>query len=266
MQALVLAAGYGTRMGSLSQNKPKHLLEIKEGIPVIELLVRNLASSRYIEGIFVITNEKFYAQFEDWVLAVYKEKRIQKPVILINNKTSSNEERLGSVGDILYGLNEIRKVTRVEELFVAQGDDLNQDLSVNNLIGSYYRRKAATIVVHRGRVEHLAERFGVIEIDENSRIIITKEKPRLQDITTTDGTALANNGIYIFTKEDLKNIERYKKETIGDRKEPLDKTGKLFAWMTEQGIQMFSYEHAGRWWDVGKLEDLESARKFYQNI
>lgn len=267
MQALILAAGYGTRMGSLSQDKPKHLLEIKDKMPVIEFVVKNIAESRYIDKIFIITNGKFYNQFKDWLINVKKEQRITKPIILINNNTLNNEERLGSVGDILYGLNEIRKTTKVNELLVAQGDDLVYGLSIDNFIEEYKKDLLSTIIVHRTKVEELAERFGVIETDENNKIIQVREKPKLQEIKTKDGTGLANGGYYIFTKKDLEQIEIYKKVTIKNEKKPLDKTGKLFAWLIKQNIILSAYEYPKKfWWDVGKPEDLESAKKFYQNI
>lgn len=262
MQALVLAAGYGTRMGLT--DKPKHLLEIKPGVPIIELVIKNIAQSKYINNVYLITNRIFYSFFEQWLA----KSSIEKPVFLINNQTNSNEDRCGSVGDILYGLEEIRKKEEIGiGLLVAQGDDLVYDLPINKMILEYKRKRSALIITHRARVEELAERFGVVEVNENKKFISVKEKPKLGEIRIEDGTALANGGYYIFTKSDLSSIVRYKRETIGTERKPLDRTGNLFSWMVAQGIPLFAYEHPREyWWDIGKPKDLEAARTFYQNL
>src|SRR2546430_2564313 len=43
MRAMVLAAGYGTRLGSLTSNTPKAMLDVA-GRPLIEWILRHLAS------------------------------------------------------------------------------------------------------------------------------------------------------------------------------------------------------------------------------
>jgi NDP-sugar pyrophosphorylase family protein len=46
MKAMILAAGYGTRLLPLTEHKPKALIEIK-GIPLIELVIEKLIKSGY---------------------------------------------------------------------------------------------------------------------------------------------------------------------------------------------------------------------------
>lgn len=264
MKALVLAAGYGTRMDP-SGTKPKHLLEIKENTPVIELAIENLITPE-IKEIYILTNNKFYDQFEAWLSKSKLNRHTDKKIILLNNRTNNNEERLGSVGDIIYGFNKINYLGPEKEgLIVAQGDDLIYSLSINNFLNKFYEKKATLVITHRIPVTELAKRFGVVNTNVHNQIIQVQEKPELHEIITSDGTALANGGLYAFTKENLDDLMRYKEEKIGDEQKPLDGTGRLFAWMAEQKIPFFSYEYPKEnWWDVGNSKTLEEARKFYQ--
>lgn len=54
MKAIVLAAGFATRLYPITKNKIKPLLEIK-GKPIIEKINE-----------IIITNNKFYKDFIDW--------------------------------------------------------------------------------------------------------------------------------------------------------------------------------------------------------
>ena len=188
MKALILAAGYGTRMEDL--HTPKQLLEIKYKTPVIEEVTKNIAKANNIDEVYVITNNKFYPQIKDW--ATNSEILKIKKISLINNQTNKNEERLGSIGDIWYALEHIG--IPKEGLMVAQGDDLVYGLYFSGLVEKFINYNSTTIVTHRLKIEKLAKRFGVVETDEENRVINIKEKPKLEEIKGENGTALANGG------------------------------------------------------------------------
>ena len=58
MKALILAAGYATRLWPLTKNTPKPLLEIK-GRPMIEHIMGHIFELKEIDKVFVVTNSKF---------------------------------------------------------------------------------------------------------------------------------------------------------------------------------------------------------------
>ena len=64
MKAVILAAGYATRLYPLTLDRPKHLLEIG-GRPLLELLLERLPL-RELDGIYVVTNAKFAPRFREW--------------------------------------------------------------------------------------------------------------------------------------------------------------------------------------------------------
>ena len=260
MEVLILAAGYGTRAKNFSENKPKQLLEIKENIPTIELILQNLLKEKSIKKINIITNNKFYNQFESWL----NKSKLKNQVFLINNKTNSNEERLGSVGDILYASSIINIKNN---LLVVQGDDLLHNLNLKKILKLNKKHNSSVIVTHRMEAEKIAKRFGVVTIDKNKLAIKLQEKPNLEEIETKNGTALANGGTYMLTKKEIENILKYQKETMGTKKSPLDKTGEWFSWIIKNGGKILTHEHPKEyWWDIGKEEELNQAREFYQKL
>jgi glucose-1-phosphate thymidylyltransferase len=63
MKAIILAAGYATRLYPLTLNQPKPLLDVA-GKPMIKHLVDNLKSLQNIDRFYVVTNDKFTRHFE----------------------------------------------------------------------------------------------------------------------------------------------------------------------------------------------------------
>ena len=59
MKALILAAGYGSRLYPLTKNTPKPLLPIGES-PLINYILDKLEGIEQIEEVYVVTNNKFY--------------------------------------------------------------------------------------------------------------------------------------------------------------------------------------------------------------
>lgn len=96
MQAIILAGGYGTRLYPLTINAPKPMIPVA-GKPMVEYLIEKLKNIPEIHDIFIVSNNKFAHVFDEW-LAQSNYSNIH----IINDGTNSNEDRLGSIGDIHY--------------------------------------------------------------------------------------------------------------------------------------------------------------------
>src|SRR3990167_7446751 len=103
MKALILAAGYATRLWPLTKNTPKSLLDVR-GKPIIEHIVKHIIEIKEVDGIFVVTNEKFAPEFEEWVA----QNKFNIPVKIINDMTTSNDDRLGAIGDMEFSVKEAK--------------------------------------------------------------------------------------------------------------------------------------------------------------
>ena len=96
MKAIILAAGYATRLFPLTKDFPKPLIPIA-GKPMIDYIIKNIEEIG-INEIFVVTNNKFANAFEEWVQKKQRNSKIE----IINDETMSNDDRLGAIGDIQF--------------------------------------------------------------------------------------------------------------------------------------------------------------------
>lgn len=130
MQAIILAGGYGTRLYPLTLNAPKPMIQIG-GKPMIEYLVEKLQKLPEVHEIFVVSNNKFSHVFDEWL-----EKSDYKNVHIVNDGTTSNEDRLGSIGDIQFVLDhaDIR-----EDVMIIGGDNFVEDDFVN-LVENFHQK------------------------------------------------------------------------------------------------------------------------------
>src|SRR6202048_914180 len=98
MNALILAAGYATRLYPLTLNKAKPLLEVA-GKPMIQWVVDNLAPVPELEPFFIVTNAKFVSVFHAWVDR-YQDRQAKIKLKIIKDGSSSYDDKLGAIGDI----------------------------------------------------------------------------------------------------------------------------------------------------------------------
>ena len=116
MQALVLAGGYGTRLGELTRNRSKVLLPVA-GRPMIEWVLERAFALPRVERAVVVTNDRFFGDFKAWRAAY----RSDRPVRVLNDGTTSNENRLGAVGDVLFA---IEHEAIADDLLIMAGDNI----------------------------------------------------------------------------------------------------------------------------------------------
>lgn len=242
IEAIVLAAGYATRLYPLTENMPKPLLTIA-GKPMVEHIIGKLETISALNKIYIITNDKFEQHFKRW-LADFN---AQKPVEVINDKTKSNEDRLGALGDVHYAINQ---KNLDDDILVVAGDNLFE-LSLDDVANFFKKKKTNVIVLHDVKDFELAKQYGIVEI-ENNIVINFEEKP------VSPKSTLASTGIYIFPKKTINLIKKY----VAQGNNP-DKTGSFIEWLHKRDI-VYSYVTDKKWYDIGTLEQLEKANKQYK--
>src|SRR5438045_6685137 len=120
MNALILAAGYATRLYPLTLNKAKPLLEVG-GKPIIEWALDNLASVPGLGTTYIVTNAKFASDFQNWADA-YQDRHRGMQIKIINDGSKSDDDKLGAIGDINLVLT--RENLTKDDLLVIAVDNL----------------------------------------------------------------------------------------------------------------------------------------------
>ena len=110
MNAVLVAAGYGTRIRSLFPDTPKALIEVA-GRALIDHLLANLARSGAVESALVVTNDRYHDALRDHLAA----RAPPLPTRVISDGTSSEDERLGALGDVQLAL---RRLDRAGDVLV----------------------------------------------------------------------------------------------------------------------------------------------------
>ena len=231
MRALILAAGYATRLYPLTRDRPKPLLEVG-GRPLVDWILERIAEVSEIEEVHLVTNAKFAPAFRAWA---------PPQVVVHDDGTRDEDDRLGAIGDLAFvGLGG-------DELLVVAGDNLF-DFSLRDFV-AFWRgkgRASAVALYDVGGVE-LARKYGIVELDAADRVVSFLEKP--DDPPST----LAATATYLFHREHLGLVPRYLEEGNSP-----DQPGRFVAWLQARE-PVYGHRFDGEWLDIGDHDQLRHA-------
>ncbi len=239
MKCLILCAGYATRLYPLTLDRPKSLLPIA-GKPIIEHILERIEKLEDIDEILIVTNNKFFDNFRNWK----RKYSSTKPLRIINDKTKNEEDRLGAIGDIDFVVKQ-EKIN--DNLLVIAGDNLF-DFNLKSLLEFFKEKNDSVIALYDIKDKSKAARkYGIVELDENNKIINLEEKPEFPK------TTLVRTGCYIFSKNEVEELEK----CIEHHEKP-DNLGDFIKWLTKkENIYGFIFDE--RWFDIGDKEQLKEA-------
>ena len=248
MNALILAAGYATRLYPLTLNKAKPLLEVG-GKPIIEWLLDNLADVPGLGTVYIVTNAKFAGDFQNWANG-YQEQHREITIKIINDGSKSDDDKLGAIGDINLVL--MRENLTDEDLLVIAGDNLFQQ-PLSDFVNAA-KHSATTVAVHDvGNLEAM-KKYGTVTVDKSGVITNFEEKPEKPKST------LAAVALYYYSRDVLPLFTTY----LAAGNNP-DQPGLFLQWLyTRKPVNTF--EIKGRWLDIGSKETLKSADEIFAKI
>lgn len=197
MQCVLLAAGYATRLYPLTENMPKALLKLGEKT-ILDMVVDKISEVEDIENIYIVTNEKFHTHFEEWA----DEYRGAKNIKVINDHTTSNDNRLGAIGDLKYVI-DLEKID--DEILVMASDNIF-GFSLNDFVADYRKKNADMICAHTIENKDELHSMGVVELDKDGKVMGFEEKPE------NPKSDLGVPPFYLYRKETIPMVERYLKE------------------------------------------------------
>ena len=234
MKAVILAAGYATRLRPLTDAIPKMLLPLA-GRPMLDYLLDRIREVEEIEEIHLVTNARFAPAFQAWA---------PTDVTVHDDGTTSNEDRLGAIGDIAFTVE--RAGLEGEDLLVVAGDNLI-GYSLPDYVDFWRSKGGSAIAVYEVSDPELLTNYGVVELDEDDRVVGLEEKP------AQPRSNMASTAAYLYRADHLQLLPRYL-----DEGNPPDAPGNLVAWLYTR-VPVYGYRFRGEWHDIGDLGQLLEA-------
>ena len=243
MKAVILAAGYATRLYPLTLERPKALLPIA-GRPMVEHLLERLAEIEGLDEILLVSNSKFADAFRAWA-----RERDGGDVRIIDDGTKDEDARLGAIGDLDFA---IREGPIDDDLLVLAGDNLFSGSLAP--FADFGRDKGAPAlgVYDVGDLEAIRS-YNAIELDDDDRVVFFEEKPERPRSTLT-GIAL-----YYYPRESLGLVREY----LDGGNNP-DQPGRLIEWLYPRR-PVYAWRVPGRWYDIGSKKTLAEADRAFSS-
>lgn len=238
MKNIVIAAGYATRLGELTANFPKPLLQIGDST-ILGRMLDDIDAIPEIDEHIIITNHKFAAIFEEWA----KKQHYTKPITIVDDGTSTNETRLGAVCDLLYA---IEKLQIDDDLLVVAADNI-LFFSFQEFVDFAYAKQTSCIMCHEQPSIEKLQRTGVVELDEQMKVLGMEEKPQ------EPKSHWAVPPFYIYLKKDLDLVRGSVVNGCGK-----DAPGNLAHYMVE-ATEMHAWPMSAGRFDIGSLDTYKEA-------
>ncbi|MBQ8593151.1 MAG: nucleotidyltransferase family protein [Bacteroidaceae bacterium] len=242
MKNIVIAAGYATRLGELTRNFPKPLLQIGDNT-ILGRMLDDIDTIPEIDEHIIITNHKFAPIFQEWA----SNQHYAKPVTIVDDGTETNETRLGAVCDLLFAL---EKLHIDDDLLVVAADNL-LFFSFREFVDFAKAKNTSCIMCHEQPSVEKLQRTGVIEVDAEMRVLGMEEKPQVPK------SHWAVPPFYIYLKHDLDWVRHSVENGCGK-----DAPGNLAHYMVDHTPMHAWRMSAGRF-DIGSLDTYhEACEKF----
>ena len=280
MKSIILAAGYATRLYPLTENFPKPLLQIGSNT-ILGRLLDDIDGIPEVSEHIIVTNGKFAPMFVDWAAERNGQKGCRPgnratlgtvrgrgpreawegssearrfrddspfcPVTVLDDRTFTNETRLGAVRDLIlaietYGID--------EDILVLAADNI-LDFSLKGFVKAFHAKGTSMIMCHHEPELYKLQRTGVIEVDEDFKVLQMQEKPQVPV------SHWAVPPFYLYAKQDLPLIRTALLHGCG-----FDAPGNLAHYLTDVSVMHAWPMPAGRF-DIGSLDTYEQAKKRY---
>ena len=170
MKAIILAAGFGTRLYPLTRNIPKALLKLGDKT-ILDCLVEKLEKSSSVDETIVITNDRFYEDFIKW----QKDSRYKKPIHVLSDRVPTPERSLGAVRDLYLALRS--GFCGSDDFLVFCGDNFFDFPLSHFLLPILGHRRSAFVGVYDVKNKAIASEYGVVITDSHNVITSFEEKP-----------------------------------------------------------------------------------------
>ena len=240
MKAMIFAAGLGTRLGDLTQNKPKALVEIN-GIPLLKIAIRRLVFYGFSD--IIINVHHFADQIYEFVL------KYQGPAHL---SIADERKQLLDTGGGLFNASWF---FNSDEDFLVYNTDVLCDLNLLTIYGNHLKNKPLATLAVRNRP---TSRY--LLFDKNDLLCgwkNTKTNEKIQTRKASVQRPFAFSGIQVISPKIFKLFNPDK---------PIFSITNMYLELSKQENIRAFVDTSNYWSDVGKPEELLEASKHLESF
>jgi glucose-1-phosphate thymidylyltransferase len=240
LTGIILAAGYATRLYPLTANQPKALLPVF-GKPIIDYIVDEMNTIEDLGKILVISNHKFFGQFKEWSAGRRAAKPDERPVMVLDDGSTNEDNRLGAIGDIKYCIDG-QKID--DDLLVIASDNLFT-YRLRDAWQHYQLHGEDMILAKSLPPEEDLHRYGIALLDEQGLVVDMEEKP------ASPKSNIAVFATYFYRRDTVPLFGEYLKGG-----NPPDAPGSFPAWLYHRKpVRCFLFD--GQCLDIGTKQSYE---------
>ncbi len=248
--AMLLAGGQGSRLYALTEKTAKPAVPFGGKYRIIDFPLSNCVNSQiYTVGVLtqyqpLVLNE-YIGNGQPWDLD-----KMQSGVMVLPPYQAKEgaDWYKGTANAIYQNLNFINRYDP-DYVLILSGDHIYK-MDYSKMIDAHEKNGAdCTIAVLEVSLEE-ASRFGIMNTDDNLKIVEFEEKPAHPKSTK------ASMGIYVFSR---KVLEKYLIEDENDPDSVNDFGKNVIPKMLSDGCSMYAYPFEGYWKDVGTVSSLWEA-------
>ena len=246
MIAILLAAGYATRLYPLTKDKPKSLLPLGSKL-IIDYIIDEIDKLPDVNRIILITNSRFAGQFGEWADSC--DRTAKAPITVLDDGTTNNENRLGAIGDIIYT---IKHENIDEDLAVFAGDNIFT-YSLTDMYAFFKEKNAPTLIAINVPDIEQRKKLAIAEIAEDGRVLDMVEKP------SEPKTEWGIYALYFYGRDIIPYFDRYIEEG-----NPPDAPGNFPSWLYKI-MPVYAYKGDGECIDIGTPENYAQTCEEYKD-
>lgn len=245
MKAIILAAGYATRLYPLTLNKPKALLPVA-GKPILNYIVDEIETINEIDELIIVSNAKFYSNFSNWK----EEYQGRLGVTVLNDNTTDDSDKLGAVGDISFAIDTLGIN---DDILVMAGDNIFT-FALKDYYDAFKSQNKDMVLVKMLYSEDDLKRMANVITDKNGIVTDMVEKP---PVPVSNLAAFAS---YIYKKDTIPLIKKY----LAEGNNP-DAPGFFPSWL-HKIKPVYAYSFTGECYDIGTPKSYEEVNRIFEKI
>ena len=243
MICILLCAGYATRLYPLTQNFPKPLLKVGDKT-IVDHILCDLEDIPQITGYVIISNHKFIDHFKKWE----SEQAYKKPITILDDGSTDNDNRLGAVNDIKFA---VESLNITQDVLVVAGDNV-LDFSLKSFVEFAIDKNAPCVMCSEENDLQKQRKTAIITRADDGLITSYEEKPK-----EPKGN-LAVPPFYYYRAQDVAMIDSAITEGCNT-----DAPGSFAAWISTK-TPTYALTIPGKRYDIGDMASYELAQKIFR--